>query len=55
MLLRHRAKKSATADTTLTWRGFIVFPDPMVPDGCHVCVKEYPDFVPYMPLCIFIM
>jgi hypothetical protein len=42
----------------LTWRGVVVFPEPMVrasPDGlCQVCVKEYPDFVPYVPLCVFV-
>jgi hypothetical protein len=42
----------------LMWRGLIIFNDMQTRDSldqlCHVCVKSYIDFVPYLPICVFI-
>jgi hypothetical protein len=42
----------------LTWRGLVYFSGHMVMPSqdqfCHVCVEEYVDMVPYVPLCVFV-
>jgi hypothetical protein len=42
----------------LTWRGLVIFNEMQTRDSldqfCHVCVKSYVGFIPYLPICVFI-
>jgi hypothetical protein len=42
----------------LMWRGLVIFNEMQTRDSldslCHVCVKSYVGFVPYLPICVFI-
>ena len=42
----------------LMWRGLVIFNEMQTRDSldqlCHVCVKSYVDFIPYLPICVFI-
>jgi hypothetical protein len=40
------------------WRGLVFFNEMQTHDSldqsCHVCVKSYPGFISYLPICVFI-
>jgi hypothetical protein len=42
----------------LKWRDLVYFPEWQTHDSldqfCHVCVKSYPGFNPYVPICVFV-
>jgi hypothetical protein len=48
----------AKTNLGLMWRGLVIFSEMQIRDSqdqfCHVCVKSYIGFIPYLPICVFI-
>ena len=42
----------------IKWRDLVFFSERQTHDSldqfCHVCVKSYPGFIPYLPICVFV-